>query len=356
MVQGMMYAVVCERPMAMALREVPTPKPKGKEALVEIKAVGVCRSDVSGYQGKHPLVTYPNILGHECSGVVVELGPDVRGFGVGDEVAVETFFELCGHCSGCRRGQYNTCKSPKIIGHNVPGAFAKYMLANSDFLYPKPPNVGFEEAALVEPLSVAVHAVKRCGISCGESVAILGAGAIGLLTLQVARLSGATVHVVDVVERKLALAQALGADQVFDASARDPRAEMMATTGGDGYDYVIEAVGSPRTLRETTDLARAGGTIMCIGFSGRDTDEICLSKITLQEMRMLGILGFCRDYPTSLQLLSKGMVDVRPLMTQRFPLQEVEKAIQLMLERPAEVSRAIIKPSETRDTCWNHGR
>jgi threonine dehydrogenase-like Zn-dependent dehydrogenase len=347
MVQDTMKAVVCERPMAMGLREVPTPKPKWKEALVEIRAVGVCRSDVSGYLGKHPLITYPNILGHECSGVVVELGPDARGFQVGEEVAVETFFELCGRCSGCRRGQYNTCKSPKIIGHNVPGAFAEYMLANSDFLHQKPPNVSFEEAALVEPLSVAVHAVKRCGISCGETVAIIGAGAIGLLTLQVARLSGATVHVVDVVERKLALAKDLGADRVFDASTRDARAEMMAATEGDGYDYVIEAVGSPKTLRETTDLARAGGTIMCIGFSGRETDEISLSKITLQEMRLLGILGFCRDYPTSLQLLSKGMVDVGPLITQRLPLEEVEKAIQLMMKRPAEVLRAIIRPRET---------
>jgi len=340
--QATMNAVICERPKALRLQRIPKPKPKGQEALVEIRAVAVCRSDVSGYLGKHPLVTYPNILGHECSGVVAELGPDVRGFKVGDEVAVETFFSLCGQCSGCRRGQYNTCKSPKIIGHNVPGAFAEYMLANSDFLHHKPSNIAFEEAALVEPLSVAVHAVKRCGISCGETVAIIGAGAIGLLTLQVSKLSGATVHVVDVVEHKLALAKGLGADAVFNASTQDPRAEMMAATDGDGYDYVIEAVGSPKTLRETTDLARAGGTIMCIGFSGREADEICLSKITLQEMRLLGILGFCRDYPTSIGLLSKKMVNVGSLITHRFKLAEVERAIQLMVERSAEVLRAII--------------
>ena len=112
-------------------------------------------------------------------------------------------------------------------------------------------------------------------------------------------------------------------------------------------DYVIEAVGSPQTLRETTDLARAGGTIMCIGFSGREADEICLSKITLQEMRLLGILGFCRDYPTSIGLLSKKTVNVGPLMTNRFKLAEVERAIQLMVESPAEVLRAIINPRGT---------
>jgi len=347
MAHGAMSAIVCEKPKAMSLQRIPKPKPKGREALVEIRAVGVCRSDVSGYLGKHPLVTYPNILGHECSGVVSELGPDASGFEVGDEVAVETFLELCGRCSGCRRGQYNTCKSPKIIGHNVPGAFAEYVLANSDFLYPKPANVTFEEAALVEPLSVAVHAVKRCGISCGETVAIIGAGTIGLLALQVSRLSGATVHVVDVVERKLTLAKSLGADMVFNASGQDPRSEMIAATEGEGYDYVIEAVGSPQTLKETTDLARAGGTIMCIGFSGRETDEICLSKITLQEMRLLGILGFCRDYPTSIRLLSRRMVNVGQLITHRFKLEETEKAVQLMVEEPAEVLRAIIKPHGT---------
>jgi len=345
-----MNAVVCEEPKVLRLQRIPKPKPKGREALVEIRAVGVCRSDVSGYLGKHPLVTYPNILGHECSGVVAELGPDASGFKIGDEVAVETFFELCGQCSGCRRGQYNTCKDPKIIGHNVPGAFAEYMLANSDFLHHKPANVTFEEAALVEPLSVAVHAVKRCGISCGETVAIIGAGAIGLLVLQVSKLSGATVHIVDVVERKLALAKDLGADLVFNSSIQDPRPEMIAATEGDGYDYVIEAVGSPQTLRETTDLARAGGTIMCIGFSGREVDEICLSKITLQEMRLLGILGFCRDYPTSIRLLSKKMVSVGPLITQRFRLEETEKAIELMAEKPSEVLRAIITPSLKTDS------
>ncbi|MGQ9514900.1 MAG: zinc-dependent alcohol dehydrogenase [Thermoproteota archaeon] len=207
MSKDMMNAIVCKRPMEMRFERLPKPKPKRKEALLQIRAAAVCRSDVSGYLGKHPLVTYPNILGHECSGIVAEIGPDVKGLEVGQEVAVETFFELCGQCPGCRRGQYNTCKSPKIIGHNVPGAFSEFMLANSDFLYPKPKNISFEEAALVEPLSVAVHAVKRCGVSVGETVAIIGAGAIGLLTLQVAKLSGATVHIADVVESKLKLAK-----------------------------------------------------------------------------------------------------------------------------------------------------
>ncbi|MBO3802337.1 MAG: alcohol dehydrogenase catalytic domain-containing protein [Candidatus Brockarchaeota archaeon] len=341
---GEMEAVVCSKPMEMGVKRVPIPKPKGNEALIEIRAAAVCRSDVSGYLGKHPLVTYPNILGHECSGIVAEVGPDAKGLEVGQEVAVETFFELCGRCPGCRRGQYNTCKSPKIIGHNVPGAFAEYMLANSDFLHPKPGKISFEEAALAEPLSVAVHAVKRCGIGIGETVAIIGAGAIGLLTLQVAKLSGAAVHVLDVVESKLEVAKGLGADMVFNASKADPTAEMLAANGGEGYDYVIEAVGSPRTLRQTVDLARAGGTIMCIGFSGREADEICLSRITLQEMRLLGILGFCRDYPTSIKLLSNDLVDVKPLITQRFALEEAESAIRLMLERPNEVLRAIVIP------------
>ncbi|MGQ9514899.1 MAG: zinc-binding dehydrogenase [Thermoproteota archaeon] len=121
---------------------------------------------------------------------------------------------------------------------------------------------------------------------------------------------------------------------------------MNAATSGEGYDYVIEAVGSPQTLRQTVDLARAGGTIMCIGFSGRETDEICLSKITLQEMRLLGILGFCRDYPTSIKLLSNKMVDVSSLITHRFKLEETERAVHLMIERPAEVLRAIISPVE----------
>jgi L-iditol 2-dehydrogenase len=148
----------------------------------------------------------------------------------------------------------------------------------------------------------------------------------------------------DVVQSKLSIAKNFGADLVVDASRKDAISEMVAATGGEGYDYVIEAVGSPQTLRQTTELARAGGTIMCIGFTGRDVDEICLSKITLQEMRLLGILGFCRDYPTSIDLISRKRVNLKPLLTHRFELQETEKAIRLVMERPAEVVRAIIKP------------
>jgi threonine dehydrogenase-like Zn-dependent dehydrogenase len=344
MAKDEMDAAVCSRPMEIEVKRVPRPKPKGNEALIEIRAAAVCRSDISGYLGKHPLVTYPNILGHECSGVVAEVGPDVKGLEIGQEVAVETFFELCGRCPGCRRGQYNTCKSPKIIGHNVPGAFAEYMLANASFLHPKPSNASFEEAALVEPLSVAVHAVKRCGIGIGETVAIIGAGAIGLLTLQVSKLAGAVVSVMDVVQSKLAMAKNFGADLVVDASSRDAIAEMLDATVGEGYDYVIEAVGSPQTLRETTELARPGGTIMCIGFTGRDVDEISLGKITLQEMKLLGILGFCRDYPTSIDLISRKRVQLKPLITHTFSLKETEKAIRFVIDRPAEVIRAIIKP------------
>jgi len=341
-----MLAAICTQPGKIVIEDVSIPVPEENQVLIEVKAVGVCRSDVTGYMGKHPLIPLPMIMGHECSGKIAALGPGVKRIKVGDEVAVETFFRLCGECAGCRNGRYNTCKNPMIIGHNVPGAFAQYMLANANFIFPKPSEVSFEEAALTEPLSVGVHAIKIAGIQVGERVVILGAGAIGLFALQVAKLAGGEVTVVDVVPSKLELARKLGADHIIDASQLDVQEEVRRITGGDGAEVVIEAVGKPATLQQSVDLTQPGGRIVLIGFTGNPVDEINLSKVTLQEMKVMGILGFCRDYPTSLNLLSRRKISVTPLISSSYGLQGVEKAIQQMIKKPGEVVRIIIHPQD----------
>lgn len=339
-----MLAAICPEPGRIELQEAPKPTPEAGQVLVEIRACGVCRSDVSGYLGKHPMIGYPIILGHECSGVVDEVGPGVDSALLGQRVAVETFFRLCGRCRGCESGSYNLCQSPRIVGHNVPGAFAEYMLANAGFVFPIPAGVSFEQAALTEPLSVAVHAIKRCRVGFEDTVAILGVGAIGLLAVQVAKAAGARVVAVDVSAAKLALARRFGADEAIDAASRDAVAVVRSLTRGEGADVVIEAAGTPTTLRQMVEMARAGATLMPIGFTGKALDEINLGRITLAEMSLLGILGFCRDFPTSLSLLASGRVDVGPLITHEFPLAQVEQAIIAMREGRELVLRALIKP------------
>jgi len=342
----MMKAVVLTAPKELEYREVPIPVPRAGQVLVKPQATAVCRSDVSGYLNKHPMIQPPRIMGHEVSGTIEALGEGVAGWEVGDPVVVETFFYYCGKCPGCRAGRYNVCNNVKVIGHNVDGAFAEYVLANAEFIYRKPDSITFDQAALTEPLSVGVHAIKRCKIGVGDFVVIIGAGAIGLMVLQVAKAAGAEVLVADLVREKLGLAKKLGADHIVDASESDTVEAVREATDGDMAPFVIEAVGRPETIKQMVDLASSGATLMPIGFTGKELDEINLSRITLAEMDLLGILGFCRDFPTSLNLMRRKLVDMESLITQRYPLPEVERAIKLAIERPNEVLRAIIHPQE----------
>jgi len=344
--KGKMRAVVLTAPKKLELKEVPVPKPQSGQVLLKVEAVAVCRSDVSGYLNKHPMIQPPRIMGHECAGTVEMLGPGVSRWHPGDQIVVETFFYACGACPGCRAGRYNVCNDVKVIGHNVDGAFAEYALANANFIYSKPPEVPFDEAALTEPLSVGVHAIRRCGIGVGDFVVILGAGAIGLMCLQVAKASGAEVLIADLVDTKLALARKLGADHVIDAKKENTVEAVRRITNGEMAPFVLEAVGRPETIKQMVEVASSGATLMPIGFTGKELDEINLSKITLSEMDLLGILGFCRDYPTSLKLMRRGLVDMKSLITQKYLLADVESAIKLAIERPNEVIRAIIHPQE----------
>ncbi len=339
-----MRAAILADTQKIVIEDIPIPKPKGNEVLVEVKAIGVCRSDVSGYLGKHPMITPPIILGHECSGPIADMGEEVKGFEIGQKVAVETFFYVCGECPNCQRGEYNTCRHAKIIGHNVDGAFAEYVLANGDFVFPLPEGVSFEEGALTEPLSVGVRATKRCGIQVGDMVVVIGAGTIGMFTMQVAKQAGARVLIADIVPFKLELAKKLGVDYVVNVKEENLVEVVKDITSGEGADYVIEAVGAPQTIAQTVDLTRSGGTIMIIGFTGRDADEINLSKITLQQMRLLGILGFCHDYPTSLWLLATKKIDAKSLITHRFTLEETEKAINFAREGKDNILKAVVIP------------
>ncbi len=343
---GTMKAVVLTATERLELKEVPVPKPGPGQVLIRPESTAVCRSDVSGYLGHHPMIQPPRIMGHEVSGTVEEVGPGVERWKTRDPVVVETFFYSCGTCPGCRAGRYNVCNKVKVIGHNVEGAFAEYVLANASFIYEKPGEITFDEAALTEPLSVGVHAIRRCGIGAGDFVVVVGAGAIGLMALQVAKASGAEVLIADLIDRKLKLAEQLGADYTVNASERNTVEAVREITGGEMAPFVLEAVGRPETLKQMVELACGGATLMPIGFTGNDLDEINLSKITLAEMDVLGILGFCRDFPTSLNLMKRKLVDMKSLMTQRYPLSDVEKAIKFAIKNPSQVVRSIIHPQE----------
>jgi L-iditol 2-dehydrogenase len=349
-----MKAAVCEEPHKIILRDVNVPGPGPGEVLVKVKASGICRSDVKGYLGTHPGVIYPMILGHEFSGEVAALGEGVESaYGdapleVGDGVIVEPLFP-CGECTACLAGDYNLCYGLTMAGHQAPGSFAEYAIARAALLYPKDQSLSFDEAALMEPLAVAVHAVKRAGTSIGDMVVVLGSGTIGLLTMQVAKKAGATVIATDVSGDKLHLAADLGADYVVNADTSDPCELVMAVTRDRGADVVIDCAGTPQTLMQTVDLVRKGGTVTMIGWTGEESDRISLTKITRREINLLGSIIYCRDFPTAIELAVSRNVNLSSIITHEFELAEVPEALEQLSRDGHEVIKAIVKFAEQED-------
>jgi 2-desacetyl-2-hydroxyethyl bacteriochlorophyllide A dehydrogenase len=342
-----MRAAVCEEPRKISIIDVNLPVLNSDEALIKVKAAGISGQDVKAYQGTHPAVIYPIILGNEFSGEVVALGEDVEEVNIGDGVIVEPLFN-CGKCPACLAGNYNLCSELVMIGYQTHGSFAEYTIAKASMLHLKDELLSFEEAALIGPLAVAVHAVKRSGISVGDTVVILGAG---LFTLQVARKAGAKVIMTDVIDEKLHLAASLGADYVLNADTSDPRELMMAITQDRGADVVMECVGTPQTIAQTVTLVRKGGTIVMVGWTGNESDQMSLTRITTGEISLLGSATYCRDFPTAIELAISGDVNLSSIISHQFELSQVGEALEEISEDQNEIIKAIVSfPEEAEET------
>jgi threonine dehydrogenase-like Zn-dependent dehydrogenase len=264
---------------------------------------------------------------------------------IGDPVAIEPFFP-CKKCNACLRGKYNLCVDLKITGHQVPGTFAEYTIAEAGFVHRKPNNISFEEAAIAEPASGSLHAVERCNLRLGDVVVIVGSGTMGFLAMQHALNKGTEVLVIDKDSKKLELAKEMGAHHVVNPVEQDAREVIRELTKGAGADCVIEAVGLPETLASTVPLVKRGGTIMLIGWSGNKTDPFNLTSLTLDELTVLGTLGFAHDFPVALRLMSEGKLRILPLLSHRVPLTKIEEGIRLLKSHADGVRKIIVTYDE----------
>lgn len=336
-----MKAAVLKDLETIVIEEVPVPEPKQGEVLVQVKASALCGSDVAGYTGQHSMIKWPIILGHEASGVVAKCGLGVDNWKEGDPVVIEPLF-TCKKCQACLSGKYHLCVDLQFAGHQVPGSFAEYVIAESCFIHRKPENVSFEEAALTEPASSPLHAIERCGIRLGDIVVIIGCGITGLFTLQCALSKGAEVLISDPAEFKLKVAKELGAKYTLNPEKENLAEKGRDITGGIGADCVIEAVGISETLASTVSLVKRGGTIMLIGYSEKESEPFDLSTVTLAELTVLGTLAYCNDFPVALKLMSQGKVKSNPLISHRLPLERVEEGIKMMIRKDEGVLKVVI--------------
>jgi L-iditol 2-dehydrogenase len=325
-----MNALVLTEYNHLELLDRPRPVPGPGELLVRVAACGICGSDVHGFDGSSGRRIPPLVMGHEAAGIVAETGRGVRGFQVGDRVTFDSTI-YCGECAFCRRGEMNLCDRREVLGvscgdYRRDGAFAEYVLVPERITYRLPDAMPFEEAAMLEAVSVALHAVAVSDLSGGETALVIGAGMIGLLTLQAARAAGCSrVFIADVDATRLALAKQLGATETLHLSGPRSSPDLVRRcqelTDGAGVDIVLEAVGRDETISTAIDAVRKGGTVTLIGNITPEV-RLPLQKVVSRQLRLQGTAASCGEYPQAIEMITNGTIQVKPLITAVAPLDD----------------------------------
>jgi L-iditol 2-dehydrogenase len=335
-----MKQAVMTAPGQIEIRDdVPVPQPGPGEVLLRIQRIGVCGSDIHVYHGKHPYTGYPVVQGHEFSASVVAVGPGVEGLKPGMKVTSMPQI-VCGECAPCRRGDYHICDKLKVEGFQAPGCAQELWVTKADRIIPLPDSFSYEQGALVEPASVAVHANRRAGDLSGRHVAVFGAGTIGNLVAQVARCNGAEVMITDLSDYRLGIAQQCGLKNTFNSRTESAGDAGKRFFGSAGFDVAFECVGVEPTITSAVANIQKGGTIVVVGVFG-EKPRVDLGLVQDRELNLRGTLMYQReDYLRAVDLLASGGVIAAPLMSKHFSMDDyldAYKFIEAQGERAMKV-------------------
>jgi len=309
---------------------------------VRSRAAGVCRTDLEVLRGEldRRWVRYPCVPGHDWSGEIAELGDGVEGLSVGDRVVCEGIVP-CGHCERCLAGDTNLCQNYDQLGFTRVGGYGELVLAPARVVHRLPDTVPFDAGVLVEPGSVVLRALERARLASGEAVGVVGVGTLGSLAIVLARLAGpARIVAYGIREEELELARQLGADEALDVSAGDPPL-------GD-LDLVLETAGAVPAVELSTRLVREGGRVVLLGIAGegKTLEAVPADRIALRDLELIGSVAYTSDVWTGVvALLAEGRVDFTPIVTHRFPLEEFERAFELMENRDGIVAKIVLEHS-----------
>lgn len=342
-----MKAVVIRTPNRAFFKDESKPRAAEGQVLVRVAAAGVCMSDVEVWKGTRPeaYVRYPVIPGHEWCGTVEEVGPGVKGLAVGQRVAVEGH-NFCRTCAWCKRGETNLCVSYNEHGFTLPGGFAEYAAVRSDLAHAFSNALSFEAAALAEPFACVVHGTERAKVKPGDTVVVVGPGTIGLLAAAWAKMAQPKRLVVVGLDRaNEPVARKMGATDYLTVK-EEPAGRVREMTGGAGADVVLEAAGSESALPLALDLARRGGAVVLMGIAGGGRRLFMeADTLALKDLRVDGVFAYTTsNFAEALRLIESGRLDVQPLITHRFALQDFEKAFDLLGSRKEPVVKVMLKP------------
>ncbi len=320
-----MKAAVLHGPRDLRVDRTPAPTPGPGEAVIRVGMAGLCGTDYSIFAGTRP-VHYPKVLGHEFVGVVEAVGAGASRVRPGERVVVEPNYS-CGACPLCREGNRNLCLGRVAVGIDVDGCFAEAARVPERCCWPAPAGVEDEDLVITEPLAVVVRAVRRAGVSAGERAAVVGAGTLGLLALQVLRARGAHVLVVSRSSRRFALARELGADATHALTDGPPEPAARAFSGREGVDVVVETAGTAEAVSHALALVRPGGRIVLTGLPHEPT-PVAFFSVVRREVTITGSMIYQDEFEEAMRLVASGAVRTRALVTHRFGLDAIGAAFE----------------------------
>lgn len=340
-------AAILVTPGRMEIQDAAMPTPVDNQVLIKIEYVGICGSDVHGFEfGPFIPPKDPNIkigLGHECAGTVVGIGPNVKKIKIGDRVNIEPGVP-CGKCKFCLEGKYNICPDVDFMATQpyYRGALTNYLVHPENMTYKLPDDMSMMEGALVEPAAVGMHAAMEADVRPGKKIVILGAGCIGLMTLQACIAMGASdIVVADVIEKRLNMAKELGAMEVINGMKEDTVVRAKELLGELGADIVFETAGAKATAAQTTKLVMRGGRIMIVGTIPGDTPINFLS--INREVKIQTVFRYANNYPMTIEAISSRRFNVKSMVTDEYLYEDVQKAFEESLSRKSEIIKGVIK-------------
>jgi 2-desacetyl-2-hydroxyethyl bacteriochlorophyllide A dehydrogenase len=335
----MMKAILINAPRDISLKEVPDPARKENEVLIKVRGMGICGSDIAAYKGINPLVTYPRIIGHEIAGEILETPRSETEIMPGDRVVIEPCV-YCGQCYPCMNKRTNCCENLAVRGVHIDGGMSEFCFHPRHLIHKVPVAVSWMHLAMVEPLTISIHAVKRARLAKGEHLVVTGSGPIGLLAAQYALVIGAVPIMVDPIDERLAFARALGIPHGINPIRESAVERIKEITGGRMAEAMVEASGNDAAIRSSIDYVAYSGRISLVGWPKGEV-SLMTAMFTKKELDVMGSRNSLGDFPESIDLIASNKIDAASLVTRKVSFEEIPAAVKEIAAYPEKFMKVV---------------